>query len=581
MKRWRLLSTIRARLIAGFGTSLTLLLVAGLLGWYGLSTTNRDAERTVSELASRSEFVERATNTVMRELVAGLRFLNTGRSEDEVAYRGLVADAERLREEALEQGMLNAEERRHLEEIGRLQSALEVRIAVTRAWQATNQGAEADRVLGATQQDIESIEKALQQLRVSARNGASGSMDRMREKLTRAEASLAMVVAAAFGVAAFFGLSTARAVTHPLEALRNQMVAIGAGDLREPLDAANTGSALGSGSGNGVAREYAELIDAMRQARERLRLLLSRVREEADQVTLASSELSASAQAAAASTQHVTTAVMDISHGAVMQLSALNHASESVKTLAEAGATIGEAAQETDRVGREIRGTTNSARDQVQVAVDTLLGAREVVTASRQEMMSLRDATSVIDDFVSVISEIASQTNLLALNAAIEAARAGQAGRGFAVVAQEVRVLAEQSAAAANQVTDNVKHIRSRIASASTAVESGATRLRDVETVAEAVGSALARIEHAVSQVETATARVTQAVESNRESLQTVQKALTTARDTAESHAASAEEVAASTEETSASAEEVSATAEVLQTASVRVRGMIGEFRTS
>lgn len=580
MKRLRLLSTIRARLIAGFGTSLTLLLVAGLLGWYGLSSTNRDAERTVSELASRSEFVERATNTVMRELVAGLRYLNTGRSEDEQAYRDLVADAERLREEALEQGMLNAEERRHLEEIGRLQSALEVRIAVTRAWQATGQAEEADRVLGATQQDIESIEKALQQLRVSARNGASGSMDRMREKLTRAEASLAMVVAVAFGVAAFFGLSTARAVTHPLEALRNQMMAIGAGDLREPTDTTYSSNS-GSAQGSAVAREYAELIDAMRQARERLRLLLSRVREEADQVTLASSELSASAQAAAASTQHVTTAVMDISHGAVMQLSALNHASESVKTLAEAGATIGEAAEETDRVGREIRGTTNSARDQVQVAVDTLLGAREVVTASRQEMMSLRDATSVIDDFVSVISEIASQTNLLALNAAIEAARAGQAGRGFAVVAQEVRVLAEQSAAAANQVTDNVKRIRSRIASASTAVESGATRLRDVETVAEAVGSALARIEHAVSQVETATARVTQAVESNRESLQTVQKALTTARDTAESHAASAEEVAASTEETSASAEEVSATAEVLQTASVRVRGMIGEFRTS
>jgi methyl-accepting chemotaxis protein len=141
--------------------------------------------------------------------------------------------------------------------------------------------------------------------------------------------------------------------------------------------------------------------------------------------------------------------------------------------LAEAGATIGEAAEETERVGREIRETTNSTRDQVQVAIDTLLGARTVVLESRSEMTALRDATAVIDDFVGVISEIATQTNLLALNAAIEAARAGSAGRGFAVVAQEVRTLAEQSANAANEVTENVKRIRARIASASGSVESG------------------------------------------------------------------------------------------------------------
>jgi methyl-accepting chemotaxis protein len=565
------LSTIRVRLIAGFGTSVGLLLVAGLLGWFGLQRSNAEAERTVRALADRSELTEQATTSILRELVAGLRFLTSRSPEDEAQYAVLVAEAESFRRNALSVGMLRADERRRLEMIGTLKAAMEVRIAVTHAWQTIGNETNAQRVLQQTNREMQAIESELQALRRAARSSADDSMERMRDELWRAELLLALVVAAAFGVAAFFGLSTARAVSDPLIPLREEMMAIGAGDLRDPgVDL----RALG------VAREYAELIDAMQQARTRLRLLLSHVQDEADQVTLAAGELSLSAASSAASSQEVTTAALNMSHGASVQLSALNHASHTVRQLADVGVSIGEAAEETDRVGREIRTTTNSTRDQVQRAIDSLLGAREVVTASRAEMGSLRDATSVIDEFVSVISEIATQTNLLALNAAIEAARAGSAGRGFAVVAQEVRTLAEQSANAASEVTENVNRIRARIASASSAVESGATRLKDVEVVAEGVTVALSRIEHAVGQVEGAAARVTSAVHANRQSLSAVHTSLTSARDTAEGHAKAAGQVAASTAQTSASAHEVSATTERLQTASLRVRGLIGEFRT-
>ncbi len=565
------LSTIRVRLIAGFSTSVGLLLVAGLLGWFGLKRSNAEAERTVRALADRSELTEQATTSILRELVAGLRFLTSRSPEDEAQYAALVAEAESFRRNALSVGMLRADERRRLEVIGTLKAAMEVRIAVTHAWQTIGNETNAQRVLQQTNREMQAIEAELQALRRAARSSADDSMERMRDELWRAELLLALVVAAAFGVAAFFGLSTARAVSDPLVPLREEMMAIGAGDLRDPGVDLRT---------QGVAREYAELIDAMQQARARLRLLLSHVQDEADQVTLAAGELSLSAASSAASSQEVTTAALNMSHGASVQLSALNHASLTVRQLADVGVSIGEAAEETDRVGREIRTTTNSTRDQVQRAIDSLLGAREVVTASRAEMGSLRDATSVIDEFVRVISEIATQTNLLALNAAIEAARAGSAGRGFAVVAQEVRTLAEQSANAANEVTENVNRFRARIASASSAVESGATRLKDVEVVAEGVTVALSRIEHAVGQVEGAAARVTSAVHANRQSLSAVHASLTSARDTAEGHAKAAGQVAASTAQTSASAHEVSATTERLQTASLRVRGLIGEFRT-
>ncbi len=565
------LRTIRARLIAGFGASIGLLLLAGTVAWFGLSRSNAQADDTVRDLADRSEFTERASTTILRELVAGLRYLNTGAAVDQEQYLQLVAQADQLRRDAIQKQILLPEERRRLEAIGGLQAALEVRIAVTRAWQIVGMQDDAQIALEQTTKDMQAIETELQGLRAAARGGAMSSVETMRNELHRAELSLAIVVLLAFVVAISFGVSTSRAVTQPLAQLRKEMAAIGAGDLRLPDAGAQSGI---------VAQEYADLMTAMQQARERLRLLLSRVQDEADQVTLAASELSTSASAAAASSQHVTTAVMDISQGAAVQLGALNAASDAVRALAEAGATIGEAADETERVGRDIRDTTNRTRDEMQVAIDTLLGAREVVTESNREMTALKDATSVVDDFVSVISEIATQTNLLALNAAIEAARAGSAGRGFAVVAQEVRTLAEQSASAANEVTENVKRIRTRISSASSSVESGATRLRDVEAVAAGVSAALSSIEAAVVQVEGAAVRVSSAVGANRASLGAVQKSLTSARDTSEGHAAAAEEVAASTEQTSASAQEVSATAEMLQTASIRVRGLIGEFRT-
>ncbi|MEN9507551.1 MAG: hypothetical protein RLZZ621_114 [Gemmatimonadota bacterium] len=495
-----LLGTIRSRLIAGFGASISLILLAGVLGWLGLTRSSRDAEAALAALEKRNATMETAIVQLQRDL-----------------------DAHRA------------------------STSADPRLLVTQ------------------------LERDLQEMRVAARIDADSSIQTMREGQANEEALLAAVVTVAVGVALFFGLSTARAVTTPLTWLRNEMTAIGAGDLREPVVDLRHSK---------VAREYADLIEALEQARERLRVLLSHVQTEADQVALAAGELTTSASSSATSSRHVTTVVLDMARGATLQLSSLTHAGSTVEELATAGATIGEAAGETERVGQQIRDTTQAARDRVQQAVDTLLGAREVVGVSRDEMTALRDMTGVIDEFVSVISEIATQTNLLALNAAIEAARAGTAGRGFAVVAQEVRTLAEQSEQAADQVTANVKRFRSHIADASRAVEAGATRLRDVEAIAEAVGTALDRIDFAVAQVDGAASRVTRAVEANRESLRQVQRSLNSARDTAEGHAEAASAAVRSTEQTAVAAQQVSGTAEVLQTASLRVRGLIGEFRT-
>ena len=565
------LRTIRARLVVGFASCLLLVGAAGGIAYGLLVRTNARSSEAVVQLRDEYDVVQRTVATILREIVSGLRYLNTGTQSDQARFVNLMDEADRLRREAVALPILSPGERRELEDIGKLQSTIEVGLAVAHAYQATGHQRDAARVLQQTASDVDRIEQALERLRDHASTRATDRESQMAADLGMGEFFLLLAVVIAVPVAGYFGVTTARAVTRPLDRFTTEMSLLGSGDLRTPLR---------DGKVYRGADEYRQLAVALDGARERLRELLGAVQSEADQVGAASAELAASAGGAADSTQHVTSAVTEMAEGAANQLDALMQASDAVRQLAEKGAAIAEAADASERAGRDIGGTATATREGIGRAVATLLGARETTQRSAHEIAALREATSAIDGFVAVIADIASQTNLLALNAAIEAARAGQAGRGFAVVAEEVRRLADQSAEAADEVAGSVQVIRQRVASASAAVETGVTRMQDVQEVASQASTALAGIETAVERVQQAAERVAVAVDANRRTIRTVEDSIVTSRDAAQNHAATAEEVAASTQETSASAEEVSATAEMLRTAAARIRGMVGEFRT-
>lgn len=566
----RALRSVRAHLIIGLATTTLLLGAGGILALVALQRGHSRMQSAVTVLHEEYDVVQRTVTAILREFTGGMRYLNTRTADDERRYLAQMEAADRMRRDAIALPILAAQEREQLERIGDRQAAIEVGLAMSRAYAAIGRSADATRVLGNTATDIEEIDTALDALQQATARRADERSAEIGSELRRSEFLLGGMLLLALPLTGLFGVATYRAVTRPLGALQQETEAIGAGDLRTVERARNLEH----------MQEYAQLAGSLDRSRERLRTLLETVKTEADEVTSASEELAASANGAASSTQHVTHAVTEMAQSAAEQLDALTAASDAVRNLAEDGAVIAEASELSEQASEDIRTAAAQAQSQIARAIDTLLGARDVVDSSSREIDALREATGSIDSFVALIADIASQTNLLALNAAIEAARAGEAGRGFAVVAEEVRRLADQSADAAEEVARSVQKIRDRVSEATRAADTGATRMKDVQSVAGAANEALAGVEAAVSRVASAGSQVARAVAQSRDTIRTVEGSIITARDAAQNHAATAEEVAASTEETSASSEEVSATAESLRTAASRMRKSVAEFRT-
>jgi methyl-accepting chemotaxis protein len=198
--------------------------------------------------------------------------------------------------------------------------------------------------------------------------------------------------------------------------------------------------------------EMGRLLKAMDDMQASLRKVVGEVRHGVDSVATASSQIAQGNQ--------------DLSGRTEQQASNLEQTAASMEQMTAA-----------------VKSSADNARAANQLAAsasDVASKGGQVVAQVVSTMGEIQTSSKKIADIIGTIDGIAFQTNILALNAAVEAARAGEQGRGFAVVAGEVRSLAQRSAEAAREIKSLIGASVERVDAGSALVDEAGRTMGDI-----------------------------------------------------------------------------------------------------
>ncbi len=245
------------------------------------------------------------------------------------------------------------------------------------------------------------------------------------------------------------------------------------------------------------------LLKALDNMNSSLRHIVGQVRDGAEAISTAASQIAAGNQDLSARTEE--------------QASSLEQTASSMEELTST-----------------IKNTADNTRQATSVshqASDAAKNSSEVMLSVTQKMRGIQSSSQRMAEIIGVIDSIAFQTNILALNAAVEAARAGEQGRGFAVVASEVRSLAQRSATAAKEIKE--------------LIDDSVSKIQDGMNLVDSADDTLGRLTNHVQEVNAIIAEISQASQEQSEGVSQINVAVGQIDTTTQQNAALVEESAA------------------------------------
>jgi len=233
-------------------------------------------------------------------------------------------------------------------------------------------------------------------------------------------------------------------MTLSLREMANVAGQIAGGDLRVKVKPQSSRDTLGNA--------FALMVGNLQRLTSDIAAGVNVLSASANQISTSTSQLAATSTETATAVAQTTTTVEEVRQTAQMSSQKSKAVSESAQRVAN---------------------TAKNGQKSTDATIEGMHRIREHVSSIAQSMVRLNDQTQAVGQIIATVDDLAAQSNLLAVNAAIEAAKAGEQGKGFAVVAQEVRSLAEQSRQATNQVRAILSDIQKATTAAVLATEQG------------------------------------------------------------------------------------------------------------
>jgi len=368
-------------------------------------------------------------------------------------------------------------------------------------------------------------------------------------------------------LAILIGMFMSHMITRPISFLVEGAKKIASGDLtQEDISVKNSD-------------EISELANSFNIMKQNLQQLIDKVRLNAQQVSVTSEELSASADATNLATQHITLGMQEVAAGAEKQVNTVIQSVESAEEITKGMNKATEFIQSVANLTLAANEKATSGNDVVNKTIDQMKLVQDSAMESAEVVHTLSNKSKEIGHIIELITKVASQTDLLALNAAIEAARAGEQGKGFAVVADEVRKLAVQSADAAGQIRQLIEEIQEESEKAVRSMNNGTDVVKEGLILVSQTGDSFQDILGAIQQVAAESHQVAAIVKQIHSNTQIVTEGMKEARDIVEQSSVSIQNVAASTEEQNATMAEVSSSAEGLSEMAQNLNKVINKFK--